>query len=68
VERLELWSDRSTQWNSEKTLCRRVPLFIGGPAGTWTPDRTIMSPPKPIYVDYCGLLSITIIYSIINLL
>jgi len=31
VERLELWSDRSTQWNSEKTLCRRVPLFIGGP-------------------------------------
>jgi len=44
VERPELWSDRSTQWNSEKTLFRRVPLFIGGPAGTWTPDLTIMNP------------------------
>ena len=62
VERLELWSDRSTQWNSENTLCRRVPLFIGGPAGTWTPDRVIMSPKVTIYLDYYLLLSFSIIY------
>jgi len=42
VERLELWSNRSTQWNSEKTFWRRINVFIGGPSRTWTCDRRIM--------------------------
>jgi len=44
VERLKLSSDRRTQWNFKKTLCWRVPLFIGVPAGTWTTNWAIMSP------------------------